>query len=141
MSYLTWLHLLLERAGTEPLQAWLMSMRAENDLSHFDFVHSTDVTSINHDMEKTLAHMHTQTPTHTHTHTQSHTHLHTPTNSLFFFTLSRVSRSCVQGTHWCSHWWHSAKKLKHRSGCPTMYIKVWLRKKEFTQLCLHQPRA
>jgi hypothetical protein len=98
MSYLTWLHLLLERAGTEPLQAWLMSMRAENDLSHFDFVHSTDVTSINHDMEKTLAHMHTQTPTHTHTHTVTHSPTHTHKQPFFLYTEQSLKILCTGHT-------------------------------------------
>ncbi len=51
------------------------------------------------------------TRTHTPTHTHPLTHIHTPTHTFCFFTLSRVPDTYIQGTHWCSHWGHSARNL------------------------------
>jgi hypothetical protein len=44
-------------------------------------------------------------------HTHPLTHIHTPTHTFCFFTLSRVPDTYMQGTHWCSHWGHSARNL------------------------------
>ena len=72
---------------------------------------------------------------HTHTHTHSHTNknTHTHTESFCLHTEQDPKNLCI---------WYTlvltlvalSKKLKHRSGCPTMYIKDWLRKKSHTAL-------
>ncbi len=111
-----------------------MSLRALHDPFHFDCELKADVTSIQHAMDMLLAHMHTQTPTHTHTDTHTLTKTCTPTQSLFcVHTAQDAMNLCISYTLVLTLVALS-KKLKDRSGWPTMYIKDRLRKKDHTAL-------